>query len=110
MSGAQIGRHVVFVHQGGTVIHGASKIGDNCLIRHSVTLGAYSRKLSKDAPTLKNNIEVCVGAVIIGNITVGENTIIGANSVVKTDVPANCIVRPPETEVIIRKSLTQSQN
>ena len=102
MRGAQIGRRVRFVHQGGIVIHLGSKIGDNCLIRHCVTLGARSRKHSKSAPTLKNNVEVGVGAVIIGDVIVGENAIIGANTVVATDVPANGIVIPSMPEIIVR--------
>jgi serine O-acetyltransferase len=110
MRGAQIGRRVRFVHQGGIVIHTASKIGDTCLIRHCVTLGARSRKKSKAAPTLRNNVEVGVGAVIIGDVIVGENAIIGANTVVTTDVPANGVVAPPMPEIFIRERNPSGRN
>ena len=109
MRGARLGRRVIFVHQGGIVIHNSSKIGDNCLIRHGVTLGARSRKQSKKAPTLENNVEVGVGAVIIGDITIGENAIIVPNTVVMTNVPANAVVVPPTPEIIIKQKEIQQE-
>ena len=105
MRGAQIGRRVIIAHQGCIAIHSGSKVGNNCLIRHCVTLGARSRKHSKSAPTLKNNVEVGVGAVIIGDVVIGQNAIIGANSVVTTDVPDNGIVIPPKPEIFVRREM-----
>jgi serine O-acetyltransferase len=104
MRGARIGRYVQFMHQGGVVIHSASRIGDGCLIRHCVTIGARSRKHAKAAPVLGNNVEVGVGAVIMGDIVIGENAVIGANAVVTTDVPADGVVFSPKPEIVVRKT------
>jgi serine O-acetyltransferase len=109
MNGARIGRQVVFAHQGGTVIHCNAKIGDHCFIRHNVTLGARSQNDSNVAPTLKNNVEVGVGAVIFGGITIGEHAVIGANAVVGTNVPARALVKAPSPEIIIKMPPKQQQ-
>lgn len=82
-----LGRRVVVEHQGGIVIHGSSRIGDDCIIRQNCTLGI--RKVSEidKAPTLEAGVSVGAGAAILGAITLGEGCTIGANAVVLTDVP-----------------------
>lgn len=102
MRGAMMGRRISFPHQGGIVIHGASRIDDDCIIRHNVTLGARSRKHSNTAPHLKPKVEVGVGAVIIGDVCIGEQAILGANVVVSEDVPARAIVKPAPCSTILR--------
>ena len=85
---AKIGRRVVFEHQHGIVIHGASVIGDGCIIRHGVTLGMRSMDRVDEAPVLGRGVNVGAGAKIIGKVHVGDGASIGANAVVLQDVPA----------------------
>jgi serine O-acetyltransferase len=87
----ELGRRVVIEHQGGIVVHGRSRIGDNCIIRQNCTLGI--RRLSEvdEAPTLKAGVSVGAGAVILGDVTLGEGCAIGANAVVLRDVPPGAI-------------------
>lgn len=88
----KIGRRVVFGHQSGIVIHPKSEIGDDCLIRQNVTIGAVSDVRYRDAPKLGAGVSVGCGAVIVGNVTIGDGAIIGPNTVVMTDVPAGARV------------------
>ena len=88
--GAQIGRHVFFDHAAGLVIGETAIVGDCCLIYQGVTLGGVSLEHGKRHPTLQNGVVVGAGAKVLGNITIGENSKIGANSVVVKDVAPNC--------------------
>ena len=77
------------------MIHEATIIGNNVRIFHNVTIGCKwsGNVLEKEyAPVIKDNVMIGAGAVILGNIKVGENSIIGANSVVLHDVEANTVV------------------
>jgi len=76
----------------GVVIGETSEIGDNVTIYHGVTLGGTSFSRSKRHPTIENNVTIGAGAKILGPLTVGSNSKIGANSVVITDVPPNSTV------------------
>lgn len=84
-----IGRDVVIEHQGGIVVHGASIIGDRCIIRHGCTLGIRRMDDLAAAPALANDVQLGAGAVLIGRINIGEAAQIGANAVVTSDVPAH---------------------
>ncbi len=88
---AELGRKVVFEHQGAVVIHGASKIGDGCIIRQGVTLGNRSLARPKEAPVLGARVNVGAGAKILGAVVVGDDAVIGANAVVLCDVPAGAL-------------------
>lgn len=83
-------------HPHNVVIGKYTKIGDNCKIYHDVTLGQNKGLY----PCLKDNVIVYTGAKIIGGITVGNNAIIGANSVVTHDVPENAIVAGNPARII----------
>jgi serine O-acetyltransferase len=85
---AQIGRRVIFEHQHGIVVHGNSRIGDDCVIRHGVTLGNRSDEQRFDAPVLGRAVSVGAGAKILGAVSIGDNARIGANAVVLSDVPS----------------------
>ena len=87
----QLGRNVVFEHQGAVVIHGCAKIGDGCIIRQGVTLGNRTLDKPLDAPTLGQNVNVGAGAKVLGKLTVGDNAVIGANAVVLQDVPPGAL-------------------
>ncbi|MFM9853408.1 MAG: serine O-acetyltransferase [Sphingomonadaceae bacterium] len=83
-----LGRRVIVEHQGGIVIHGATVIGDDCIIRQNCTLGIRSLARLDDAPVLRAGVSVGAGAAILGAVTIGNGAAIGANAVVLTDVPA----------------------
>lgn len=82
---ASIGPGLRIYHFGGVVVSPSAVIGRNCTLRNNVCIG--SRYGSDDAPTIGDNVEFGVGSVVIGRIHVGNNSRIGANAVVLTDVP-----------------------
>jgi serine O-acetyltransferase len=84
---ASVGRGVVIEHQGSIVVHGGSVIGDGCILRQGVTLGCKSMDAVQDAPRLGDRVNVGCGAVILGNVSVGNDCIVGSNAVITKDVP-----------------------
>ncbi|ASM40278.1 serine O-acetyltransferase [Campylobacter sp. RM12327] len=88
--GAKVGRRVFLDHATGIVIGETAEIGDRVLLYQGVTLGGVSLDKGKRHPTLKEGVVVGAGAKILGNITIGKNSKIGANSVVVKSVPPNC--------------------
>lgn len=86
---AVIGRRVVIDHGSGVVIGQTAVVGDDCLFYHGATLGGHSLSGGKRHPTLGNNVMVGTGAKILGDITIGDNTKIGANAVVTKSLPAD---------------------
>jgi len=87
--GATIGHQLFIDHATGVVIGETAEIGDRVLIYQCVTLGGVSLDKGKRHPTLEDGVVVGAGAKVLGNITIGENSKIGANSVVVKNVPAN---------------------
>lgn len=87
---ATVGRRLCIEHFGGIVVHGGAKIGDDCLIRHGVTIGNRHSDRLDEVPTLGNRVDVGAGAKILGKVTVGDGASIGANAVLLHDVPAGC--------------------
>jgi serine O-acetyltransferase len=90
--GATIGQGVFIDHGMGVVIGETAIIGDNCLIYQGVTLGGTGKETGKRHPTLGENVVVGTGAKVLGNLQIGNNVRIGANSVVLRDVPSDCTV------------------
>ena len=92
--GATIGKRFFIDHGMGVVIGETTIIGDDCTLYQGVTLGGVGtgEHKVKRHPTLKNNVMVSAGAKVIGDVTIGDNSIIGASSVVLKDVPPNCTV------------------
>ncbi len=90
--GAVIGNRLFIDHGMGTVIGETAIIGNDCTIYHQVTLGGTGKESIKRHPTLKDNVMVGAGSKVLGNIIIGENVKIGANSVVLKDVPDNVTV------------------
>jgi serine O-acetyltransferase len=84
----ELGRRVVIEHAGAIVIHGASRIGDDCILRQGVTLGMRSVERPTEAPELGARVDVGAGAKILGAVRIGDRARIGANAVVLQDVPA----------------------
>ncbi len=90
--GAQIGKRLVIDHGMGVVIGETTIIGDDCLIFHGVTLGGRSFEAVKRHPTVGNKVIIGAGAKVLGAISIGDNSVVGANSVVTKDVPSGVVV------------------
>ena len=90
--GARIGKGLFIDHGSGVIIGETTIIGDNVTLYQGVTLGGTGKEMGKRHPTLKDNVMVSAGAKILGSFTIGENSKIGAGSVVLEEVPPNCTV------------------
>ena len=90
--GATIGKGLFIDHGTGVVIGETSIIGDHVTLFQGVTLGGTGKETGKRHPTLGNDLVVGAGAKILGNITIQDNSYIGANAVVIRDVPPNSTV------------------
>jgi len=90
--GAQIGRRCFIDHGMGVVIGETTEIGDDVLMYQGVTLGGTGKEKGKRHPTIGNNVVIGTGAKILGNITIGSHTKIGAGSVVVRSVPEHSTV------------------
>ncbi|MBE7557785.1 serine O-acetyltransferase [bacterium] len=101
--GAQIGRRFFIDHGMGVVIGETTVIGDDCTLFQGVTLGGTGKESGKRHPNLGNNVLVGAGAKILGNITIGDNCKIGAQSLVLHDVPPNCTVVGVPGQVVRRE-------
>lgn len=88
----ELGQRVIIEHQSAIVIHGYSKIGDDCIIRQGVTIGNRYLHRPLEAPQLGNRVNIGAGAKILGSVTIGDDVCIGANSIVLSDVPAGATV------------------
>ena len=90
--GATIGKGFFIDHGSGVIIGETAIVGDNVTLYQGVTLGGTGKETGKRHPTLGDNVMVSAGAKIIGSFKIGENSKIGAGSVVIEEVPPNCTV------------------
>jgi serine O-acetyltransferase len=90
--GAVIGQRLFIDHGMGVVIGETCEIGDNCTIYQGVTLGGTGKEKGKRHPTLEDNVLIATGAKVLGSMRIGENSRIGAGSVVLKEVPPNSTV------------------
>jgi serine O-acetyltransferase len=90
--GATIGRGLFIDHGHGVVIGETAIVGDNVTLYQGVTLGGTGKEHGKRHPTVGNNVMISAGAKILGSFTIGENSKIGAGSVVLSEVPPNSTV------------------
>jgi serine O-acetyltransferase len=90
--GATVGRRCFIDHGMGVVIGETTEIGDDVLLYQGVTLGGTGKERGKRHPTIGNNVVIGTGAKILGNITIGDHTKIGAGSVVIRSVPDHSTV------------------
>jgi len=100
--GAQIGRGFFIDHGMGVVIGETAVIGKCVTLYHGVTLGGTSLEKGKRHPTLEDEVVVGAGAKILGNITIGAHSRIGANAVVVRSVPPNSVVVGIPGQVVVR--------
>ena len=105
--GATIGQGFFIDHGMGIVIGETAEIGDNVTLYHGVTLGGVSWRKEKRHPTIGDHVVIGAGAKVLGPITIGAHSRIGANSVVVKDVPQHSVVvgvpgrtRPRQGELV----------
>lgn len=106
--GATIGRRFFIDHGMGVVIGETAEIGDDVMLYHGVTLGGRSLEIGKRHPTMGNRVIVGAGAKVLGPITIGDDSAIGANAVVTHDVPADSIATGIPA-VVRRRTETQRE-
>jgi serine O-acetyltransferase len=82
----KLGRRVRIWHHGGMVLT-ARSIGDDVHIRHNTTMGLVRRSETTKRPTIESGVDIGVGACILGDVTVGHDSVVGANAVVVTSFP-----------------------
>ena len=98
--GATIGKCLFIAHGMGIVFGETTEIGDNCTIYHGVTLGGTGKDTGKRHPTLGNNVLIGAGTKVLGPVYIGDNSRIGAGSVVLRNLPANCTAVGVPAEVV----------
>jgi serine O-acetyltransferase len=103
--GAKIGRRFFIDHGMGVVIGETCEIGDNVTVFQGVTLGGTGKEKGKRHPTIKDNALIATGAKVLGSITIGENSKVGAGSVVLQDVPPNSTVVGIPGRVVIQDGI-----
>ena len=103
--GATIGKGLFIDHGNGVIIGETAIIGDNVTLYQGVTLGGTGKEQGKRHPTIGNNVMISAGAKVLGSFTVGENSKIGAGSVVLSEVPPNCTVVGVPGRVVKRDNL-----
>lgn len=99
---AQIGRRLFIDHGMGVVIGETSVIGDDVTLYQGVTLGGTGKEKSKRHPTIGNGVVIGAGARVLGNIRVGDNSRVGAGSVVLRDVPDNATIVGVPGHIVLR--------
>ncbi|MBP1763401.1 MAG: serine O-acetyltransferase [Firmicutes bacterium] len=101
--GATIGEGLFIDHGSGVVIGETTEIGDNVTLYQGVTLGGTGKEKGKRHPTIGNNVVVATGAKVLGSFKVGDNSKIGAGSVVLKEVPPNSTVVGIPGKVVIHE-------
>ena len=103
--GAVIGRGVFIDHGMGVVIGETAIVGSDVTIYQGVTLGGTGKETGKRHPTIEDGVVVSAGAIVLGSITVGANSKIGAGAVVIHDVPPGCTVVGVPGRVVARSGV-----
>jgi len=98
--GTTIGPGIYIPHHGTIVVNPNVVIGKNCYLSHNVLIGKVHAGKRQGVPVIGDDVFIGAGAVILGNIKVGNNAAIGVNSVVFEDVPDNCMVAGAPAKVV----------
>lgn len=101
--GATLGQGIFIDHGTGTVIGETAEIGDGCTLFHGVTLGGTGKEQGKRHPTLEKNVTVGAHAQVLGAITIGEGSVVGAGAVVLDNIPPFCTVVGTKAYVVRRR-------
>lgn len=107
--GAKIGKGFFIDHGNGVIIGETTIIGDNVTLYQGVTLGGTGKEHGKRHPTVGNNVMISTGAKVLGSFTIGDNSKIGAGSVVLKEVPPNSTVVGVPGRVVKRGNITFPQ-
>ncbi len=107
--GAEIGKGFFIDHGNGVIIGETTIIGDNVTLYQGVTLGGTGKEHGKRHPTIGNNVMISAGAKILGSFTIGDNSKIGAGSVVLSEVPPNSTVVGVPGRVVKRNNVALPQ-
>jgi serine O-acetyltransferase len=107
--GAQIGKGFFIDHGNGVIIGETSVIGDNVTLYQGVTLGGTGKEQGKRHPTVGNNVMISTGAKVLGSFKIGDNSKIGAGSVVLEEVPPGSTVVGVPGRVVKRMDETVPQ-
>lgn len=108
--GAKIGKGFFIDHGHGVVIGETAEIGNNVTLYQGVTLGGTGKEHGKRHPTIGNNVMISAGAKVLGSITVGDNSKIGAGSVVLKPVPPNSTVVGVPGRIVKRDNIRLPQS
>ena len=108
--GATIGSGFFIDHGSGVIIGETTIIGNNVTLYQGVTLGGTGKETGKRHPTICDNVMISAGAKIIGSFTIGENSKIGAGSVVLSEVPPNCTVVGVPGHIVKRDNVKIPRN
>ena len=108
--GATIGHHVFIDHGMGVVIGETAEVGDYVTIYHGVTLGGTSLHKIKRHPTIEDHVVIGAGAKVLGAITIGANSRIGANAVVVKSAPPNSVIVGIPGQVVVREHPSLAPN
>jgi serine O-acetyltransferase len=100
--GALLGHRLFIDHATGVVIGETAIVGDDVTMYQGVTLGGTGKQHGKRHPTICNNVFIGNNANVLGNITIGENSRVGAGSVVLADVPPNSTVVGVPAHIVYR--------
>src|SRR5512139_2858748 len=101
--GATIGRNLFIDHGMGVVIGETAEVGDHVTIYHGVTLGGTSLHKTKRHPTIEADVVIGAGAKVLGAITIGANSRIGANAVVVKSAPPDSVIVGVPGQVVVRE-------
>ncbi len=107
--GAKIGKGLFIDHGNGVIIGETAIIGDNVTLYQGVTLGGTGKEHGKRHPTVGNNVMISAGAKVLGSFTIGDNSKIGAGSVVLREVPACSTVVGVPGRVVKRGNMALPQ-
>lgn len=104
-----IGRGLSLYHGQALVVNKSTVIGNNCVLRNSTTIG--HKKLADGSfskcPRIGNNVDIGPNVCIIGDITIGDNVVIGAGTVVVKNIPADCVVVGNPARIIEKRDTTE---
>ena len=106
--GAVIGKNFFIDHGMGVVIGETAEVGNNVTLYHGVTLGGTNLNKVKRHPTLEDNVVVGAGAKVLGAITIGANSRIGANAVVVKSTPPDSVVVGVPGQIVVREHRTHA--
>jgi serine O-acetyltransferase len=100
----------LFIAHGFSTIISAESIGSNCTIAQQVTIGMAGGEGPRHLPIIEDNVIILPGAIVVGGITIGSSSTVGANAVVVKNVPKNCTVVGVPAYIVRRNGLPTKEN